>query len=658
MTYNTLGFSAAAALAVMFFGCGGGSSDSNITPADSTQNSVHRLQAQNGADSYLFFGNTDHKNLDSVTNIKVIEPNRPDTPLTENGDTTDVRYPVVTTAITGYDGNGSRYSGLHTVSASYVSQNNPYKIPLAKTAGTPVQTANSDAVGIRPAGRSFRYTKINYLGSRQYLVAKDGNGSRILITPDMGASDAPLPFENKTLLALAYPAYGEAVNGYIVYDSNKSEVQNCSVTMTACTDIAPSAKTPIYLGDLGGSSKGVIVIDGTGYTLDKSDNSLEELTGLKLPPKTGHATPYQLSGHSIIMFENGNVSRYDIDTRQTNAVASDGKTERLHGFTREWVFFGSDGLIEAARKDGTTRTPIVLSETTATQGHKYITNFGIGRQYLYVTYTLDPLGQTRFRACVFEDENNRHCLDNSFWAAIVPAKEGILDFTASYPYTPYAYVRIDDTDNYGGGKLKAIDPQYPLEDGITMGEIARYNFQRFMQTSRYYDQLIDSNGSIVLYAKDDTTVTENAFLVNLRQPNSLVNLTNEAPAFNQVNKGGLHCHGRYCMLCHSFAGGKMYEDRNGTKTAVGYNIKFMLKDGTEQIARLGKGKGENFNLPVAQLKQNFVPVIIHADDNRTAGSYANTYEHQADHINCNFCHGRNGEFHDGAMSAIAVGRTK
>lgn len=102
----------------------------------------------------------------------------------------------------------------------------------------------------------------------------------------------------------------------------------------------------------------------------------------------------------------------------------------------------------------------------------------------------------------------------------------------------------------------------------------------------------------------------------------------------------------------------MYEDRNGTKTAVGYDIKFMLEDGTEKIARLGKGKGENFNLPISQLKQKFVPVIIHADDNRTAGSYPNTYEHQANHINCNYCHGRNGEFHDGAMSAIAVERTK
>ena len=656
MIYGKFGFLAAVAATLVLSGCGGGSSDPNITTTQDSSKNIHYLSVQKGAQNHLFFGNTDHKNLDSVVNIKVFNANNPDAILTENNDTTSVRYPVVTTAIATYDNDANHYSGLESVAVSYISQNRPYKISLS--AETPQQTANSNAGEIQPSGRSFRYKKISYLGSKKYLVAKDANGSTILITPDMEATDTPLPFENKTLLTLSYPSYGKEINGYIVYDSNASTVQNCSLTMTACIDITQAANEPIYLGDIGGSSKGVIVIDDTGFILDKSDNSLEELSGLKLPPKVGHATPYQLCGHSIFMFENGNITRYDVDTKHSNTVSSDGKAEKFHGFTDEWVFFGSDGLIEAARKDGTTTEPIVLSETTATKGHKYITNFGVGKQYLYVTYTLDDVGNTHFRACVFEDEKNRQCLDNSFWSAIVPAKEGELDFNSSYPYTPYAYVRIDDTDNYGGGKLKAIDPKYPLEDGITMGEIANYNFQRFMQTSRYYDELIDSNGSIVLYAKDDTTVTENAFLVNLTQENSLVNLSNEAPAGDRVNEGGLHCHGRYCMLCHSFAGGKMYQDRNGTKTAVGYTIKFMLKDGTEKIARLGKGKGENFNLPVSELKQSFVPVIVNADNNETAGSYPNTHEHQANYINCNFCHGRRGEFNDGATSAIAIERTE
>ena len=656
MTYSKFGFSMTATLVLMLSGCGGGSSDSENTSTSDTSKSIHHLSVQEGAPSHLFFGNTNHKMLDSVTNIKIFDSNKPDTILIENNDTTSVRYPVVTTAFTGYENETQHYSGLQSVTANYIAQNRPYKISLS--AESSQEIANSSASEIHPSGRSFRYKKIPYLGSKEYLEAKDINGSKILITADMGASDAPLPFENKTLLTLSYSDYGKDVNGYIVYDSNQSQLQNCSLTMASCSDIIPALKAPTYLGDLVGSSKGVVIIDGIGYTLDKSDNTLEELIGLKLPPKVGHATPYQLSGNSIIMIENGNISRYDVETKKANTISSDAKAEKFHGFTDEWVFFGTDGLIEAARKDGSTATPILLSETTATKGHKYITNFGIAKQYLYVTYTLDDMGATHFQACIFEDEKNHQCRDNSFWSAIVPAKEGKLNFESSYPYTPYAYVRIDDADNYGGGKLKAIDPKYPLEDGITMGEIAHYNFQRFMQSSRYYEEMIDSNGAIVLYAKDDTTVTENAFLVNLTKEDSLVNLSNEAPAGNRVNKGGLHCHGRYCMLCHSFASGKMYEDRNGTKTAVGYTMKFMLKDGTEKIARVGKGKGENFNLPVSELQQSFVPVIVHADDNQTAGNYPNTHEHQANQINCNFCHGRNGEFNGGAASAISVERTE
>ncbi len=641
--------------AILLGGCGGGSSDSNITPPEKTDGTVHRLTPQAGTDGYLFYGNTDHKSLDRVVNVKVIDPTNPQTPVVENDDT-DVGYAVVTTAVEGYDAATNTYTNLHKVSVAYVAGDSPWTVPMAKDAAAR-QRGNSAAGRISPAGRrGYSYQKINYLGSRQYLTARDANGSQILITPEMGPDDAPLPFENKTLLTLAYSSYGAPVDGYIVYDANASALQKCDLAM-ACTDLASATGAPKYLGDLGGTTLGVLVMDNTGYTLDKADGNLSKLAGLVLPPKVGHSTPYQLMGGSIFMFENGNISRYDIATQQTTSVTRDGKAEKFHGFTNDWVFFGSDGLIEAARKDGSTPEPIVLSETTATKGHKYITNYGVGDQYLYVTYRLDESGLTHFKACIFEDENRRTCLDNSFWAAIVPAKNGSLNFDSSYPYTPYAFVRVDDTDYFGGGKLKAIDPAYAAEDGITMGEIANYNFQRFMQTSRYYDEIIDSNGSIVLYAKDDTTITENAFMMNLLKENSLVNLSNEAPAGNLVNEGRDHCHGRYCMLCHSFAAGKIYQDRNGTKSAYGYNIRFVLENGTEKTARVGKGKGENFNIDPRNLGMPFTPVIIDADTNATTGSFPNTEVHRADQLNCDFCHGRSGNFKDGAVSAIAVDRT-
>ncbi len=38
------------------------------------------------------------------------------------------------------------------------------------------------------------------------------------------------------------------------------------------------------------------------------------------------------------------------------------------------------------------------------------------------------------------------------------------------------FVRVDNTDSFGGGTLKAIDPKYPLEDGLTMGTVPNYNF--------------------------------------------------------------------------------------------------------------------------------------------------------------------------------------
>jgi len=65
------------------------------------------------------------------------------------------------------------------------------------------------------------------------------------------------------------------------------------------------------------------------------------------------------------------------------------------------------------------------------------------------------------------------CRDNSFWAGATASKYGKLSFDANYPYEPYAFVRVDNTDSFGGGTLKAIDPKTPFRRWSSYGNCAK-----------------------------------------------------------------------------------------------------------------------------------------------------------------------------------------
>jgi len=221
----------------------------------------------------------------------------------------------------------------------------------------------------------------------------------------------------------------------------------------------------------------------------------------------------------------------------------------------------------------------------------------------------------------------------------------------------YAYVRVDTTDNYGGGAVKAIDPTKPLEDGITMGTKATYNFQTFVN-SGYDSNLVDSDGDIVLYAKNDLDYRGDAFLMNLRKENSLVNLTNEeAPTIDALTEGRDHCHGRKCSVCHSFAGGKIYVDKAASSSANGYNVRFDFEDGSESIlAKIRKGSGENFSTPIENIAgKNFRPVVVDADNNTVVSADENIYSHEgAGYFNCNYCHDRAGALPYNTPNVITI----
>jgi len=658
MRKDLIKLSTALLTAATLVGCGGGSSDVDRTDTTSSSDSgdtiIHRLAPQNGTQSELFYGNSKHNALGSLSNSRVIDSGDSSKVLVSR-DSIDVRYPGINTSLT-YGENGS-YSDLYTQSISYVSESKPYIVSMAKGSGT--EAANS-SVGTLNA---FSYQKINYLGAKQYLTATDGAGNQFLITPEMGTSDAPLAFDHKTLETVA-------ANGYIVIhdaDDNKSttnELQKCNLDMSSCTKIADIGATTKYshgrpyaaydmtlLGDILGTTDSIYLSEKKIFKLNKADGTVAQ-TGIVTADSGSHS----LSGNEIFYLEGDNIYKSTLDGAVTQ-ISSDGKATGIKAFTDDMVIYGGDDYMYAVAKNGSLKdAAIELLVTTKTRGQKYPFDLGIGKQYLYTTYSVDAAtGKTTYNACKLED-GKKECKEDSYWSAVTAAKDGTLNFESTYIYTPYAYIRVDATDNYGGGKVKAIDPKYPLEDGITMGSIKTYNFQTFVN-SGYDNDMVDSEGNIVLYAKNDLDFRGDAFLMNLTQENSLVNLTNEASpeVDGAINAGRDHCHGRKCTVCHSFAGGKIYEDKLGTASAKNHTIRFEFEDGSDSIlAKVRKGSGENFNTPLENLVgKNFKAVVV--DENETAVVSSIGYYHKGvEYFNCNYCHGRNGDLKYDAPNVITI----
>jgi len=590
------------------------------------------LDAING-ENHLFYGETNHAKLGSIKNIRILNTENVSSPLFENNALITTSRPVPTIGLK-YNIATNTYTELNTKSVHYVTGVTPYKVDLAKVADTaPSEVATSNIVF--KTGTTPVFTGIDYLGTKQYLVGQNTSGVNVLVTSDMGADTTPIAFANKALWTVSYPKYGADVSGYITYDSATKTIQKCTTDMQTCTDIKTVSATPKFYGDIVGTTCSAFLADSKLYKLDKNSGIATEIT---TPAALLTASSSAINGGDLYYIGSSDetLNKINIATGTETKLATDDsefKFSRFHGFTNNWVIYGSDMHMRAVKKDGTTLTPKALSTTTITEGHKYVT-MGVGEQFLYVTYKLSD-GVTSYKAHIFKDDGTETYKADSFWAAVITSKKGTLNFKSSYIYTPEKFIRVDNTDSYGGGTLKAVSPTNPFEDGLTLGTMPTYNFQTFLQNYYYFNKLITSDGNVIIYAKDDKNVNNNAFLLNVNEANSLINLTNEAPPSEETvgtaSTNAAHCHGRHCMVCHNFAGGKIYEDKNATKIATGYNVKI-----GGITARLGKGQGENFNLPIEEVTAGFKVTVFKVSDGSEIKKSITT--HDKSWVNCNFCH--------------------
>ena len=626
----------------LFIGCG---SDSNSEDSNNNKE-VHLLKPQNGTQNHLFYGEVNPQSLGSISNIRVFNAINQSSTIFSNDDTSDISYPVVSTTMS-YNNSDGNYSNMYVSHLSYLSKGVAYVIDMKKES-IPTAIQNSSANHLSNAN----YENISYLGIKQYLTAyNDDSNETVLITSSMGADNAPINFGDRNFLTVTYPSFGEPIDGYLVYNNITKKVEKCNLDISSCSEIMVAGSRD-FKGDVTGDIYSAFLVDDKLYRVNKSDGSNEEISLDEKKILEGHGTTNFNHDSFYFISKDYNLFRVNLVEKKITKITktADKRLERIHSFTNDWVIYGSDTLLLASKKDGTSSKPILLAETTQTKGYKYVTKYGVGDDFLFVTYSISDNAKTTYKACLFNGTSPK-CRDNSFWAGATASKYGKINFKSNYPYTPYAYIRIDNTDNFGGGTLKAIDPKYPLEDGLKMGSVAQYNFQTFLSNSRYFDKIIDSDGGVVLYAKNDTNFHVDSFYMNLLKEKSLKQLTNTKPI--GINSGQDHCHGRHCMICHNLAGGKIYGDKNGTESVYDYKIRFDFEDGTKLLADVAKGKGENFSVPLDKITKNFKANII--DENGTVQNSSTDYYHNGiESSNCNFCHARYGKTRFNAPSVITI----
>lgn len=663
------------------------------TSTDAATAAAQPLPAQAGQRSALFYGNANHQKLGSVINARVINPADPSTVLVKSDDimTTNIGRPQPSTVLVGYNPKDQSYTDLYVDTLYYLRDGNPKRVsmqighdPATHQDIVPVESAHSNETGLS----SPSYTEIDYLGKKRILIGAKADGKKVLICPWSSAGESSIPFDNKTFLTVHYNKYGEMPYGAVVYDNATYKFQKLTPPKSACSacgvegvdtkyddfkGLALTASSSYkFLGDIPGTATSALIADGKLYILDKATLTIKEkpvtptgtdvtIQDLQLVDATGAKPPSKFIGNAVLyLYKKSNsafVNVYGVDvgtgkltqlTKDYGKATTNSFPNKFHSVTNGWVIYGSDGLMMAVQRNADKASPTMLFENTKTSGIRYPFHFGIGGKYLYVTYKLDPdTAKTTYSACVFNNDGVSKCRENSFWSNVVPARKGKLNFKSpDYPYTPYAFVRVDNTDNFGGGTLVAVDPNTPVGAGFAMGKVPQYNFNTFMHSFYYNQTMVDTDGNIIIYGKRDDNFIGDAFLVNLRKANSVVNLTQEtAPSTAEINSGDLHCHGRYCSICHNFAGGKIYNDASASLEATGYNMRLEFEDGSSKECRLGKGKGENFSLPYSDIKGKgaFTPVITTADGNIEVKRAA-PYGHQSlGYTNCDWCHSRPGD---------------
>ncbi len=605
------------------------------------------------ANKLLFYGTTDHSVLAGFKGFTLFEPKNPNQPIYQNSNTKDVRRPAVATSMQNFDPQTLQYQGLTPTTLFFVSGGYPYKVALQGDSAGIVQPQSSFPLN---TSRQLRYTTIDYLGTNVYLSAQDSNKTHTyLFTSDTSKNNPPLLFDNYSLIDVAYNSYGEPISGYIVKESKKKVLQQCNSAMQNCADLINYEKSVSLLGNIIGTTKAVLNVDNRVVVCDKAKKECSQ-TDIILPPAVGHTRPYSFNDGAIYYVKDATLYKSDLIQNKTTKLAENVGSARFRAFTEKMIILADDDNMYAVAKNGSTPIAIHLSQITQTKGHKYDLTIATNRYYLYNLYRVEDNGRMRFRACVLEDATHNSCKDDSFWAStIVGNNDGKLHPESSYPYTALKLIRIDNTDNYGGGEVKVVDASNPLADGIKVGSVVNYNFQTFIN-SGYKDETFPVDGYIVLNAKNDITYKCDSFLLHIDTPNSLRNISNEPePLDSEINGGRSHCHGRYCSICHSFAGGKIFADWNATahkaidmdsNMAGNYTIEFKFDNGQTLRAVLKKGMGENFNTPLQNLaNKHFTAQVI--DLQGRVYNSSEEYSHNGvEYFNCNYCHyrygGRNG----------------
>ncbi len=609
--------------------------------------------------TYLFYGEVNAASLGRIKNVRVFDPQDPKKALVKDDSIVDIGRPAVETVM-DYNATNQTYKNLHMTKMCYYSdeEKKAYTVSMLKGATGLQKVQNSSATNLSDPD----YDTIDYLGKRVFLTAhNDDTNKTVLITPDMDEKTAPIDFGDRSLLSVTYPAYGEKIDGYLVYNNDTKKVQKCSLDMTQCSDIdgLDVDRSRDFEGDIGGTVYSVFVNKGTKtiYKLNKATGDVTSISMGDVNILVGHGTTSFKGDSYFFIGEDHNLYRVDVTNEKVNKItpSADDTLERIRAVDRDYVFYGSDTILKAAKKDGSTTNPILLAKTTKTGGYKYVKDFGYGDKFIYQLYEYkkdsnNGYEKTIYNACIFEGGKTQ-CKENSFWGGVILANNGKMEFTSTMPYEPVVYVRVDDTDDFGGGTLKSVDINSPMGDGITLGKVDKYNFQTFLSNSTYRETTIDGPSGVVLYAKNDDTFHVDAFYLNRKKENSLVQLTDTNP-FPDVTSGRRdHCHGRVCMICHNLAGGKIYQSKKGAKSAYGYRAKLLFEDGSSVLADIAKGKGENFSIPLKKIKGNFKAEIV--DVNGTVLNSSVGYYHEGvDYTNCNYCHGRYGATRYGAPGAI------
>ncbi|MCK4442205.1 MAG: hypothetical protein KAU90_09355, partial [Sulfurovaceae bacterium] len=175
MRKDLVKLSTALLIVTTLVGCGGNSNvnRNNINQSGDIDNNIYNLTPQSTTQSKLFYGNSKHNALGSLSNVQIIDTNGTKRVFRKS---IDVKYPVMTTAFRA-DKNGS-YTNFHIQSISYISDSKPYIVSMTKDS---TEVANS-SVGVL-TDKKFSYQKIDYFGGKQYLVSTNKDGNQVLITP-------------------------------------------------------------------------------------------------------------------------------------------------------------------------------------------------------------------------------------------------------------------------------------------------------------------------------------------------------------------------------------------------------------------------------------------------------------------------------------------